>query len=605
MRSRGLFVLPLRPGSKVPSVKGWPEWSLRCSLNQLSSLPPDYAANFGVHPGPSGHFVLDIDCGMKNGKQGVGLESLAALVEIHGALPKTFTVKTPTGGLHLYFKGIVANTVGQAGPNLDSRCNRGYVVAPGSQLDTGMYEIVDDRDPVPAPEWLIACLQPKRKPALDRPVPTMADKPEHLDDVVSFLKRAPVCIEGTNGDIQLFRVFCECRDLGVTRETALHLVETHYNPRCQPPWNLEDESERTHFETKARNAYTYAKNSFGAKTSEAALASARTDFAAVPSTSTEPDSASDWKDALGRAVLTPSEIGKLNLPKRRPILGAWFLEGDLGFIYGPRGLGKTWLAMLIGRAISDGKAIGPWQAPEARKVLYVDGEMAVDASLERAEKLAQGTENNFLLLHHEPLFHLTGKVLNLTSEEAQAALTTACLTQLISVLILDNISCLFTLKENESDAWGERVLPWLLELRRHRIAVVFVHHAGRNGLMRGTSKREDAAFWSIKLSESKGEHSREGASFVATFDKNRNSTSEDAAPLLWHFEKQSDGSVNPKWKSLTTIQVFVGLVEDGLDSCGDIAQEMGATKGWISKLAKRAEREGLITIERRHYLPKK
>ena len=317
------------------------------------------------------------------------------------------------------------------------------------------------------------------------------------------------------------------------------------------------------------------------------------------------DAAAEWVTALGRAVLTPTEIGKLNLPKRAPVLGAWFLEGDLGFIYGPRGLGKTWLAMLMGRAISDGKSIGPWTAMEARKVLYVDGEMAVDASLERAEQLRQGSDGNFLLLHHEPLFHLTGKVLNLTSLEAQMALTEACLAQAVKVLILDNISCLLTLKENESDAWGERVLPWLLELRRHRIAVVFVHHAGRNGLMRGTSKREDAAFWSIKLSEAKGEHNREGASFVATFDKNRNATNEETPSLLWHFEPKPDGSVIPKWTTLTPMQIFIGLIEDGLDSCKDIAQEMGISNGTVSKLAKRAEREGLITIDGRRYVSKK
>jgi hypothetical protein len=317
-----------------------------------------------------------------------------------------------------------------------------------------------------------------------------------------------------------------------------------------------------------------------------------------------PDKAAEWVAALGRAVLTPAEIGKLNLPKRAPVLGTWFLEGDLGFIYGPRGLGKTWLAMFMSRAISGGKSIGPWKAAEARRVLYVDGEMAVDASLERAEQMGQGRDDNFFILHHEPLFHLTGKVLNLTSFEAQAALTGACLAHAVKVLVLDNISCLLTLKENESDAWGERVLPWLLELRRHRIAVIFVHHAGRNGLMRGTSKREDAAFWSIKLSEAKGENNRQGASFVATFDKNRNSTNEEAPSLLWHFEPKPDGSIVPTWTTLTPMQIFVGLVEDGLDSCSDIAQEMDITKGTVSKLAKRAEREGHITIDGRRYVKK-
>ncbi len=39
------------------------------------------------------------------------------------------------------------------------------------------------------------------------------------------------------------------------------------------------------------------------------------------------------------------------------------------------------------------------------------------------------------------------------------------------------------------------MLPWLLDLRRRKIAVVIVHHAGRSGEMRGTSKREDNVFW--------------------------------------------------------------------------------------------------------------
>jgi DNA-binding CsgD family transcriptional regulator len=145
------------------------------------------------------------------------------------------------------------------------------------------------------------------------------------------------------------------------------------------------------------------------------------------------------------------------------------------------------------------------------------------------------------------------------------------------------------------------VLPWLLELRRHRIAVVFVHHAGRNGLMRGTSKREDAAFWSIKLSEAKGEDNREGASFVATFDKNRNATDDDAPSLFWHFEPQRDGSVIPKWTTLTPMQIFISLIEDGLDSCGDIAQEMNVSKATVSRLAKKAQLAGKIVINGRNY----
>jgi putative DNA primase/helicase len=66
----------------------------------------------------------------------------------------------------------------------------------------------------------------------------------------------------------------------------------------------------------------------------------------------------------------------------------------------------------------------------------------------------------------------------------------------VKVVFMDNLSCLcFGTNENETDSW-EHVLSWLLWFRRARIAVVIIHHANREGNdMRGTSRREDAAFW--------------------------------------------------------------------------------------------------------------
>ena len=138
---------------------------------------------------------------------------------------------------------------------------------------------------------------------------------------------------------------------------------------------------------------------------------------------------------------------------------------------------------------------------------------------------------------------------------------------------------------------------WLLGLRRRRIAVVIINHAGRNGEMRGTSKREDSAFWQIVLDPA--EKQGQGARFLSRFTKNRNA-SEDPVPLNWHFRPEGE-RVIPTWSEADPLQVFRGWVENGLTSCADIADEMGVSKGYVSKLAKRAENAGWLKIENREY----
>ncbi len=310
-----------------------------------------------------------------------------------------------------------------------------------------------------------------------------------------------------------------------------------------------------------------------------------------------------WLEHLAKATCAASALANLTVPDRERVLGEWFKQGDLGFIFGPRGLGKTWLAMLLARRISEGGSVADWTVHKARRVLYVDGEMALDSIRERDVTLSTAPAEGMFYLQHEALFHLTGQVLNLTKPIVQAALLDKCQQDKIEVLILDNLSCLFTgMKENEADAW-ELVLPWLLELRRNRIAVVFIAHAGRNGFMRGTSRREDAAFWIVQLAEANDEGEiQNGARFVARFVKNRNATESDCPPLEWHFQLPK-GEVRAcvGWKKISTAQIFRQWIEDGVTSAKDIAEEMGVSKGQVSKLAKRAMADGWLKKDGRDY----
>jgi hypothetical protein len=303
---------------------------------------------------------------------------------------------------------------------------------------------------------------------------------------------------------------------------------------------------------------------------------------------------------LAISVLTEAEFDNLLITERPALLGDWFKAGDTGYIYGKRGLGKSWLSLLIARALVEGGKCGPWSASRVCRVLYVDGEMSLDDLRSRNHVLRAGC-GELMILSHQIVFDRARTALCLSAPVQQAELTAICEQNKIEVLILDNIACLFRgIEENSADAWRDQIENWVLDLRRRSIAVVIVAHAGRNtATMRGTSKREDAAFWIIRLDEVSGHDGQDGAKFVTRFVKNRNAPN-DPLPLEWSV--RPDGQrVLVTYHEADNLVMLRQWIEDGLESCGEIAEEMGLSKGQVSKLAKKAEKEGWLKKVGRKY----
>src|SRR5262249_15631837 len=156
----------------------------------------------------------------------------------------------------------------------------------------------------------------------------------------------------------------------------------------------------------------------------------------------------------------------------------------------------------------------------------------------------------------------TGKVLNITNPEVQQAITQHSIASGIKVVILDNLSTLARgMKENEADSW-ELVNSWLLDLRRRKIAVVIVHHAGRSGEMRGTTRREDNVFWIIALDNaSKNADDKRGARFVSHFTKPSRNTQEEVPAYEWHFvTDKPTGLVSMSHSQAQTLDVFRSII---------------------------------------------
>lgn len=179
--ARGFALFPLRAGSKLPAVaRDW-EHTATTSLVRLRRLTGDPGANYAIACGPSNLLVIDTDVAKQDAAQAArhpanGLEVLRELAGDR-ALPRTFTVSTPSGGRHLYFRPPsegpeLRNTVRRIGPLIDTRGIGGYVVAPGSRVDGVVYEVLDDSPIAELPEWIASLLRPfEARPAAGEPLP--------------------------------------------------------------------------------------------------------------------------------------------------------------------------------------------------------------------------------------------------------------------------------------------------------------------------------------------------------------------------------------------------------------------------------------------------
>lgn len=160
----GLAVFPVARDCRRPLVKRGCHAAQK-EVEAIRHLWRDRpGANVAVACGAvSGVFVLDVDV-----KGADGIATLKALADDHGALPKSWLSRTPTGGLHLWFQHVpgLRNRVGFR-PGLDVRTDGGSVcAAPSVRLD-GTYRW--GRPPgayalLPAPAWLLGIIAPPEPP---------------------------------------------------------------------------------------------------------------------------------------------------------------------------------------------------------------------------------------------------------------------------------------------------------------------------------------------------------------------------------------------------------------------------------------------------------
>jgi len=153
LASSGFKVFPCN-GKEPLTTHGFKDAS--CDSQKIIDWWNQYpAANIGIATGIINRIsVVDVDNKPEKGKDGI--VEWQRLQAEHGNVPDTFTVRTPSGGLHLYFKHRdgFKNSTDKLANGIDTRGDGGYIMAPGSLIN-GIYYTVEKQDPfADMPDWI-------------------------------------------------------------------------------------------------------------------------------------------------------------------------------------------------------------------------------------------------------------------------------------------------------------------------------------------------------------------------------------------------------------------------------------------------------------------
>lgn len=456
-------------GKKPIEGENWQKRSLDDPLAIIETWP-ETGYNVGIHC--KGLVVLDVD--VRDGKP--GMENLAKLP----ALPNTFTVRTPSGGLHIYFstpEGVeYRNSPGSLPPGIDVRGAGGQVLAPGSMIDGVDYKIVNNAPVAPAPLELLTLLNERRSREEKAGCGVIGelDTDENLADARDYLaKRAPSAVQGARDDTAVL-VANHIYDCGVSEATCRELLDEWNAEKCAPP--LEDSD----LDRIAESALNSRENPVGCKS----VSAFGEGFEPIPeSPKTSPSDLLEYdRDVELSDVLRQNE--------NAIIKGLLYFRED-AILYGDSTAGKTFAALDMAWAIAQGR---PWCGRRVKRcpVLYValEGVHGFRKRMVAASRVHGGTEGHFARLK------VNVSLVRAENGKMGADLIVSAFKQLLAdagaangLIIVDTMARAMA-GDNENDTAD------VMHFFEHRTgyirqatgaAALIVHHSNRAGSVRGSS----------------------------------------------------------------------------------------------------------------------
>ncbi|MER8435399.1 AAA family ATPase [Mesorhizobium sp. M1312] len=291
-------------------------------------------------------------------------------------------------------------------------------------------------------------------------------------------------------------------------------------------------------------------------------------------------------------ALEESKFMELKFPTRDLLLDPWLPLPGLAMIYAPRGEGKTWLAAAIAKAVAGGRGLLGWKCPGGARVLYVEGELSGRSVQGRLKKFRPSPPGMLHILSRDTCLLHRQTMPDLGDTEGRQEMDRIIEQCRPDLVIIDTLSTMVRSGiENDAESWAP-VQAWLLDHRWHGRTIIVLHHSGKSGQQRGTSKREDVMDTIIKLKKQPEVCTETESVFDLTFEKSRDFYGEAAESMRLRFSTEGDRA---KWRAEPMRDVQAEKVREMLKARmkqKDIAREMNVSPGRVSQIVKEIRERG-------------
>jgi hypothetical protein len=161
------------------------------------------------------------------------------------------------------------------------------------------------------------------------------------------------------------------------------------------------------------------------------------------------------------------------------------------------------------------------------------------------------------------------------------------------LVVVDTLSSLAGLRRGDGERW-DRLQHFLLHQRRYRRAVLLVHHANKEGEMRGSTRRADALDLVIALRRPVRGAPAGSACFEIHVEKERRRGAAPPVPVLAALES-AGGRAQWRWGPADgrRVERAAALLNQGL-TAPEAAAALGISRASLFRLKAEARASGLL-----------